>query len=100
MKRTGKPSGSPPSRTVSVRPSDVVTDRIERVYAERSVRTGRVVWARQENRGLRFSRRINSGRFELNGRRSGHADSARQVALVTLASLVVAALTGGNGWSV
>jgi hypothetical protein len=34
MKRTGKPSRSPSSRTVSVRPSDVVIDRIARVYAD------------------------------------------------------------------
>jgi hypothetical protein len=39
MNRTGSPDGSPPSRTVSVRPSEVTTDRIGRVYSAGFVET-------------------------------------------------------------
>src|SRR5436190_23185173 len=42
MKRMGKPAGSPPSRTVSVRSSGVVTDRIGRLYAEAGLQPERV----------------------------------------------------------
>src|SRR5215469_12009890 len=42
MERTGKPCGSPPSRTVSVRPSDVVTECMAAILRVSRLRLSRV----------------------------------------------------------